>query len=228
MRTVVVFTGGDPVDPALDERLPADAFVIAADSGVEHAAAVGRRVHLAVGDFDSVDPAVLATVEEAGATIERHPEAKDATDLEIGLVAALEAGAERIIVVGGHGGRLDHFLANALLLAAPGFADVTVEALVGPARLTAIHHGATLSGQRGELVSLLPLGGPATGVRTTGLLYSLDDEDLHPGTTRGVSNEFLESEAVVTVRSGTLLAVQPGVPGTHVAAGIGLVPADDE
>lgn len=228
MRTVVLFTGGDPVDPALDERLPPDAFVIAADSGVKHAAAVGRRVDLAVGDFDSIDPELLRAVEEAGTEIERHPEAKDATDLEIGLVAARVAGAERVIVVGGHGGRLDHFLANALLLAAPAFADLTIEALVGPARLTAIHREATLTGARGELVSLLPLGGPAIGVRTTGLLYPLADEDLRPGTTRGVSNEFLEAAALVTVRDGTLLAVQPGMPGTHVAAGIGLVRDDEE
>lgn len=224
----MLFTGGDPVDPALDQRLPPDAFVIAADSGVKHAAAVGRRVDLAVGDFDSIDPELLSAVEEAGTKVERHPKAKDATDLEIGLVAAREAGAERVIVVGGHGGRLDHFLANALLLAAPVFADLTIEALVGPARLTAIHREATLTGERGELVSLLPLGGPAIGVRTTGLLYPLADEDLRPGTTRGVSNEFLEARALVTVRGGTLLAVQPGMPGTHVAAGIGLVRDDEE
>jgi thiamine pyrophosphokinase len=50
---------------------------------------------------------------------------------------------------------------------------------------------------------------------TEGLLYPLRDEDLLPGSTRGVSNELVATTAVVTVRAGTLLAVQPGLAGTH-------------
>ena len=91
--TMIVFTGGDPVDIGLRARLPDDAYVIAADSGVEQAAILGRHVDLAVGDFDSVSKAALDAAVNAGARIELHPEAKDATDLELGLVAAAAAGA---------------------------------------------------------------------------------------------------------------------------------------
>ena len=52
-------------------------------------------------------------------------------------------------------------------------------------------------------------------MRTEGLLYPLVDEDLPVGTTRGVSNELSAARAVVTLREGTLLAVQPGAAGTH-------------
>ena len=98
--------------------------VIAADSGLDHAHAPRRRGRLVVGDLDSVDPETLAAAELAGTTVERHPAAKDATDLELALLAARDRGAREIVVVGGHGGRLDHFLANALLLATPALADV--------------------------------------------------------------------------------------------------------
>ena len=214
-RVVVVFTGGDPVDASLRARLPEGAFVIAADSGAEHAAALGCAVDLAVGDFDSVDPATLEALAARGARIERHPEAKDATDLELGLAAAAAEGATRIIVVGGHGGRLDHFLANALVLTSATFAGMQVEALVGPARLVVVTTYAELYGEPGDLVSLLPVGGPALGVRTTGLLYPLRGERLLPGTTRGVSNELAATLASVEVEAGTVLAVQPGLAGTH-------------
>jgi thiamine pyrophosphokinase len=53
------------------------------------------------------------------------------------------------------------------------------------------------------------VGGPALGVRTQGLRYPLADEELVPGSTRGVSNELLDSEATVTVERGVVLAVQP-------------------
>ena len=118
----IVVTGGDPPDPDLVEALglPVDGrVVVAADSGVAHALALGLVVDVAVGDFDSLDPGTLAAVEAAGTRVERHPVAKDATDLELALDVAIGLGVERVVVLGGHGGRLDHFLANALVLAAP-------------------------------------------------------------------------------------------------------------
>jgi len=68
-----------------------------------------------------------------------------------------------------------------------------------------------LAGVPGELLTLLPLGGPATGVRTEGLEYPLAGETLEPGTTRGVSNVFTSTGARVTLTDGVLLAVRPEV-----------------
>jgi thiamine pyrophosphokinase len=67
-----------------------------------------------------------------------------------------------------------------------------------------------LHGAPGDLVSLVPVHGPATGVTTEGLRYPLRGEDLVPGSTRGVSNVLLGTEAVVRLETGVLLAVQPG------------------
>lgn len=213
--TIIVVTGGDPIDPAELGRIPEAALVIAADSGVELAQALGLPVHLAIGDFDSVDPRALRTAEAAGALVERHQAAKDATDLELALDAALARRPSRVHVVGGHGGRLDHLLANALLLAAPAYAVVELVAHMGPARVTVVRTEATLLGRPGDLVTLLPAHGPACGVATRGLLYPLVGEDLQPGSTRGVSNEMTATHAVVRLASGVLLAIQPGPPGTH-------------
>jgi thiamine pyrophosphokinase len=213
--TVVVVTGGDPLEGVALPRFPEGARVVAADSGVDRAQDLGLRVDLAVGDFDSVTPVGLATARDAGADVETHPAAKDATDLELALDAALALGPERIVVLGGHGGRLDHLLANALLLARPQLAGLEVVAQMGAARVTVIRDRAVLEGEVGDIVTLLPLHGAAHGVVTDGLLYPLRDEDLLPGTSRGVSNELTATSAVVTLREGTLLAVQPGQPGTH-------------
>lgn len=210
MHTVLLFTGGDPVDPEVASKLPSDAYVIAADSGVEQAVALGRSVDLAVGDFDSVKPDALDAVVAAGAVVERHPVAKEETDLELGLVAAASLGATDVVVVGGHGGRIDHFIANALLLASPRFAELRIEAHVGAGRVAVVRDRVVLEGTAGELVSLLAVGGPAEGVSTLGLAYPLRSERLEVGSTRGVSNVFVDPEATVTLEAGTLLTVQPG------------------
>lgn len=213
--TVVVVTGGDPIDPAHLPVLDPGTTVIAADSGIEHAHALGLVVDVAIGDFDSVSSEGLERAVAEGATVERHPVAKDATDLELALDAAFALAPTRIHVLGGHGGRLDHLLANALLLAAPAYAALEVTAQMGAARITVVRQESHLVGPLGDVVSLIALHGPTTGVTTHGLLYPLAGDDLHPGSSRGVSNELIEDRATVTIRGGVLVAVQPGQIGTH-------------
>jgi thiamine pyrophosphokinase len=207
--TIVVIAAGG-ADPSVSAHLPTDAPVVAADGGVDTALALGLDVAVAVGDFDSVTPAGLAAVEATGARIERHPQEKDATDLELALDVALELGARRIVVVGDPGGRLDHVLAGLLLLGRERYADVEIDALVGPATVHVVRSERVLEGQPGELVSLLPLHGPAEGVVTEGLTYALRGETLHPGSSRGVSNEFAHERAQIALTRGVLAALRPG------------------
>jgi thiamine pyrophosphokinase len=207
--TVLVFAGGEPVPERVAARLPADALVIAADSGLGHALALGRHVDLVVGDLDSVEPGVLDTAAHAGTQVERHPAEKEQTDLELALRAARARGATRVVVAGGYGGRLDHFLANALALAGPAADGAAVQWVTGAALLTVVRSESALRGAPGDLCSLLAVGGPARGVRTEGLRYPLRGEELLPGSTRGISNELIQPVARVSLETGTLLAVQP-------------------
>ena len=80
--------------------------MIAADGGAELARMLGLSVDLVVGDMDSISAETLAGIER----VERHAAEKDATDLELALVAALRFEPERVLVLGGGGGRLDHLL----------------------------------------------------------------------------------------------------------------------
>jgi len=205
---VIVAGGGGPAANALAD-VDDDAFVIAADSGIDHALRLGLRVDLAVGDMDSVSRDGLATAEAAGAQIERHPPAKDQTDLELALDRAFDLDAGRILVLGSDGGRLDHLLASVSLLALDRYAPVPIEAHLGTTRVTVVRTAATLRGRPGDVVSLVPVHGSAIGVTTEGLLYPLVDEALAAGTTRGVSNEMVEPTAHVRLRRGVLLALQP-------------------
>ena len=204
----LVFAGGDPPEASTRFDEPAD-LVVAADSGLAHAQTLGIHVDVVVGDLDSVDPDALDAAVAAGASVERHPAAKDATDLELALDAAIARGATTVHVAGAHGGRLDHFFANVLLLASPRYATARIDAHLADTGITVIHDRAELVGTRGGLCSLLPIGGPATGVETDGLRYPLRRETLEPGSTRGVSNEFLRDRASVAVETGVLLAIIP-------------------
>ena len=211
-RTVVVVAGGHPSTvPSPLPDLPVEITVIAADSGIDLALTLGLHVDVAIGDFDSVSAAGLATVEAAGALVERYPAEKDATDLELALDAAIALEPSHVVVVGTAGGRLDHLLGSILLLGAARYAGVTVDAYLDGNRLSVIRRSRTLAGSPGDVVSLLPAHGPAEGVSTTGLAYPLHGETLPAGTSRGVSNVFATTEAQITVARGCLIAVQPGL-----------------
>jgi thiamine pyrophosphokinase len=210
---VLVFAGGDPTPAEVAADLPAEAFVIAADSGAAHARTAGRAVDVLVGDLDSIDPSLALALESQGTRVDRHPAAKDRTDLALALDAALALEPSAITVVGGHGGRLDHLVANALLLAADDYAGIAVDARMGPATVTVVRGRREIRGPVGDLVSLLPIGGPATGVTTEGLMFPLHGATLRPGTTWGVSNQLVEASGAVTVSTGVVLVVQPGALG---------------
>jgi len=194
------------------------AIVVAADGGARHAPGLGLRLDRWVGDGDSISPELLVELTSNGVAIDRVAMEKDESDAELALQAALAAGIDQVVILGGLGGpRVDHALANAGLLAHP--------ALDGrPARLYDEHAArisvltapdatgrsvlGDYSGRVGDIVSLVPIGQSATGVATEGLRYPLRGEPLVLGRTRGVSNERTATLARVTLESGRLLVIE--------------------
>lgn len=209
MTDVLVFVGGEPTAPP--DPLPTDRYVIAADGGLGHAHQLGITVDRVVGDMDSVNPLLLAEAEAAGAVVERYPTDKDATDLELALAAAAALAPDRIVLVGGVGGRVDHLLANALLLASPRWTECDIEWRIGGAVIIPVRGRTEIAGGPGDLLTLMAVGGAVTGIKTEGLEYALDGDSLEPFSTRGVSNRFLNERVIVSVAEGVLLAVhEPG------------------
>lgn len=211
-RVVVIFSGGGPARPGAAQLIPDGAFLIAADSGLDLALALGVRVDLVVGDLDSASTGALTRARDQGVTVNQFPRDKDETDLALALDAARDSGATSVLVLGGGGGRLDHLLAGALLLGSPDYVRLHIDAWFGPARLQPMHGGERLeiTGSPGDFVSLLPVGGHALGVRTDGLRFPLHGETLLTGSTRGVSNELVATRGCVQLDTGTLIVIQPG------------------
>ncbi|HEU5316490.1 MAG TPA: thiamine diphosphokinase [Chloroflexota bacterium] len=207
----VVIAHGSAGDAAWGRALVAGArLVVAADGGARTALRWGRAPDVVVGDLDSLDARARRALERAGCAFEVHPRDKDETDAELALLAAVRRGATSIAVAGALGGeRLDHALANVLLLGLPALRGVPV-ALVDPrheVRLLRGPESIALRGARGDYVSLLPLGGAARGITTAGLRYRLEHGTLAAGPARGVSNELVRRRATVTVGRGALLVV---------------------
>ena len=180
-------------------------MVIAADRGADNAIALGLTVDLLVGDLDSVSQETLSACN----TVVQHPVDKDDTDLELALAAAVDIGAGVVTVVTSAGGRFDHALANLLVAASDRWSTLKVDLVVDRARVHVVRDEVILEGRVGEPVSLLAVGGQVRGVSTTGLRWPLNDARLEAGLGLGVSNEFAQPEASVTVGTGVVLVILP-------------------
>lgn len=207
--SVLIFANGDLSGGAWLTPYFAEAdFVVAADGGVRHLLAHGRVPDLLIGDLDSVDPATVAMLEAAGVAVERQPRAKDETDLELALLRVANRGpVTTIYIFGVLGGRLDQTLANILLLAHPALAEKRIILVEKYQRAWLIQQAGQVSGEIGDTVSLIPLGGDAHIAHTSGLEWVLHDEWLRFGPARGVSNKLTAVEAHIALNHGRVLCI---------------------
>lgn len=200
MKTCYIFCAL-PVNvlPAVDP----DDLVIAADAGYKQLG--GIKPHLVVGDFDS-----LGYVPREESVVEL-PVRKDDTDALFAVKLGLSRGFRRFVLLGSVGGRLDHTLANIQALAyltTRGARGV----LVGETeKITMLQNGSlNFFGTPEGIVSVFAYGGTARGVTEENLAYPLDRATVTTDFPIGVSNEFTNQPARITVEEGCLLIVWNG------------------
>lgn len=181
---------------------------IAADAGASSALSLGITPDYLIGDFDSIDDKTLALFKDVEQV--RFPEEKNETDTELAITFAIEQGATSITLLGGIAGdRIDHILANVLLLTQYTIPIVFVDANTtlwlakGPAE-------EFIEGDIGDLLSLIPVSKTVEHIQTNGLQYALCDESLFLGKPRGISNVLNKQKASVSFTEGQLLI-------THIA-----------
>lgn len=189
-------------------QLPSsDDLVIAADGGARHVASLGWPIHCLVGDLDSIDSGLLKELESADTEIIRYPADKDEIDFELALILARKKGYVSMEVLAALGGRWDMTFGNLFLPRATGWGSHricfrqgawTFWNVSGPASLD-------LTGSRGDLLSLMPMGEDVRGISLSGCKFPLTSETLRAGLSRGLSNEFLADDCRLEFSSGSLI-----------------------
>lgn len=215
MKRGLIITGGE-IDIAFAGRLvqeePYDC-IISVDRGLETVRALGMTPHGAVGDFDSVSPAVLAGYRNTpGILWDVHKPEKDETDTELGIRTAMKLGCTELTILGATGGRLDHELSNIHMLKL--CLDNQVKACICDPqnKVYLLKRGKTFHRQTlyGSYVSFIPLTEQVKGITLTGFKYPLNGRDISVGVEAGlcISNEVLDETAEISFDSGVLICVE--------------------
>ena len=205
----LIITNGELYQPeVLKRRIHTEAFdlIMATDGGERYAATLDVNLNTIIGDMDSIsnlrqyDTNTIKTIS--------WPTEKNEIDLELALLYAKEKGVKRIVLVGIMGTRMDMAIANIQLIAHPSLHLLKIEVWHGEQTgwLMRPPEGA-IYGSVGDTVSLIPIGSQVLNIRTMGLKYRLEGEDLDFGRTRGVSNIMVRKNAHIKLSSGCLLVI---------------------
>jgi thiamine pyrophosphokinase len=208
MKALVLVNGELDKPDILRSRIHAETFelVLGADRGALYAKTLDVTINTVIGDLDSLSD--LERLAVGNAEFISFPAEKDETDLELALLYARERGANEIVMVGAMGGRMEMTISNILLMAHPQLRSCRIEVWHGEQTGWLIRPpGEAISGQPGDTVSLIPLGGGVSCVTTEGLKYPLKDESLPFGQARGISNLLEKTPAYIKLSDGILLVV---------------------
>jgi thiamine pyrophosphokinase len=207
MTRILIFANGNlPNLESARTLIHADDLIIGADDGTRHILELGLIPHFIVGDLDSLsldihDPILKDT------QIILFPQDKNEIDLELAIDHALTLSPKQIVIVAALGGRLDQTIGNISLLTDTRLSAYDVRLDDGIEEALFCRDQIQVQGRSGDIVSLLPWDGEVTGILTRGLKWPLQNEILYPYKTRGISNEMLDSEATIKIKSGLLLVV---------------------
>ncbi len=204
----VIFTNGVITNPRFYlSIIKKNDFIICANGGTNAALKLNLFPDTVIGDLDSLSPKDLDMLNEKAVNVQRYPQEKDYSDLELAIMYALENGAAELMILGAGGGRPDQFFANLMLLNLPLKKKIPATLVDEEGEVRLIDRELTVNGQAGELISLFPVSQEVTGISTKGLKYPLCNETLYFSSTRGLSNELEEPRAHITLKKGLLLAI---------------------
>jgi len=209
LRAIIFANGNFTASASILSSLREDDLLIAADGGAKHFLAAGLWPNTVIGDMDSLSPSMVQDLKNHGSKVIEYSPDKDQTDLELALKYAVQQGVVEILLLGLLGGRLDQSLANILLLTRDEWKDINIVVSDEPdtAYLMQDNDTASIQGQPGDIVSLIPLSEVVTDVTTHGLRWPLTQEKLKFGSTLSVSNELLKTTAEIKICSGKLFLI---------------------
>ena len=211
MTRFAILLGGDLTVTARLRGQVRGARVIAADSGMMHAAALRVVPELWVGDFDSSGSEL--TVQYRDVPRETFPAAKDATDGAIAVEEAIRRGAREIVLLGGLGGQTDHtagLLGQSIEIARRGLACLLTSGLEEAWPLIPGRMRVDLPA--GTRLSIIPFG-DLEGLDLEGVRWPLQDRAVPLGSTLTLSNLAL-GPVEIGLRAGHGIAIAYPPPGS--------------
>lgn len=204
-RTAYVFLNGEMNTESFfyRELLKDKKNIFCADGGLKYALALGVAPLEIWGDLDSVDKNLVEKAEKLGSRVVAFDSRKNFTDGELIISELSKKNYNEIVVLGGLGGRSDHFLTNINLL----FKFENLIFISEREKIFRVKNKMTIKGENGKTVSFIPMSDEVSEITLTGFEYPLDKYTVKRGETICTSNILRSDNALVEFKEGKLLGV---------------------
>ncbi|MGI5850100.1 MAG: thiamine diphosphokinase [Christensenellales bacterium] len=207
MNCLILSGGTKPEQQILIDYVEWADMVIGVDGAADVFYQYGIVPGILIGDFDTADIKCVKSLEKRGSKVVRLCIEKDETDTESAVDYALSGGADDMVILGAIGSRIDHTISNIWMMVRADMAGVKCRIIDNNNELMVSNKDICLNGNAGQTISILPLTGEVC-VSATNLKYPLNNLVLGWGSSRGISNVMLESEAKICISGGYALIVK--------------------
>jgi len=208
MNCIIVASGNLVFSQKIKRLINKADLIIAADGGATHLKGMNLFPDFIIGDMDSIHPETLEFFKNNHTPFIHHPSRKDSTDTDLCVDFALQKGATNITLIGVTGHRLDHTLANIFLLKKLADKGIKSRILDANNEIYLVTDHLRLKGNKGDLLSAIPLSDKITGLTLKGLEYPLENASIPMGSSLGLSNYFSQPDVTITIATGMLLVTK--------------------
>lgn len=209
MKSKIAYLFTNPTPHSIYSKyhnVPKDAFIIGVDGGTNELELLNFQPDLIIGDMDSILSDVLSRYESVIPVL-KYSTIKDETDCELAVRWCIESKIEEIIIINSLEGRFDHVmgLLQNLFYAKQNHVKARIETKTQ--QIFFLEKEQTITAHKGMHISLIPFSQIVRNVKTDGLVFPLNGEDIFQFQSRGISNEFLSHTAQIQFQDGDLLAI---------------------
>ena len=217
-RRAMIISGGEECQIPVPEE---ETYVIACDKGYHYAAKQGIVPDFVLGDFDSfpggkeeVQRQLLKAGKKKKTSLETAPAEKDDTDTMLAARHVVSMGVDEVMITCCLGGRVDHLFANLSLAAFLASEGVRGKLQGRDCDIYCIKDGKiSLNKQENRYLSVFSVGENARDVTIHGTKYRLEHGTLTNTFPIGISNEWAEEVAEISVGEGMLFVMCCGESG---------------
>lgn len=204
-KTAFVFFNGimDSSNPFYKELLKDKKNIFCADGGLKYALEIGVVPLEIWGDLDSVDMSLVEKAKSLGSRVIEFDSRKDFTDGELILSELSKRDFDKIVVLGGLGGRTDHLLTNLNLL----FKFEKVVFVDEKEFVFKVDYKTEIINQENKTVSFIPMSDTVEDITLTGFEYSINSRTVKRGDTLCTSNIIRSKKAVIEFKKGKLIGI---------------------
>lgn len=205
MKGLIISNGTIKDYDRLKKEIDTSDFIICADGGIEYLIKLNAEPDLVLGDLDSISQLGLDYIKNKSIQVKLFPSIKDDTDTALALEYLLDRGFDEITFMGVTGTRMDHTMANILLLNTLLERGVKGKIIDDNNIIQLVDEYLEIEYMENSYVSIIPISEKGVVVSLQGFFYNLNKGKIEFGSTYGISNRIIEDCGKIKIHSGKAL-----------------------